>query len=131
MSETADKKWVFRELCSSDMFPMFNIINKIGFKEIREVLNRDDIIAIAKNSKSKGDAELNVGIDLTFKLAGVIISNMPACETDIYKLLSSTSNLNIEQIRGLSMAGFAEMIIDFIKKPDFSDFFKVVSKLFS
>ena len=131
MSETADKKWVFRELCSSDMFPMFNIINKIGFKEIREVLNRDDIIAIAKNSKSKGDAELNVGIDLTFKLAGVIISNMPACETDIYKLLSSTSNLNIEQIRGLSMADFAEMIIDFIKKPDFSDFFKVVSKLFS
>ena len=37
---------------------------------------------------------------------------------------------NLDEIMELSGADFASMIIDFVQKEDFMDFFKVVSRLF-
>ena len=38
--------------------------------------------------------------------------------------------MKIEEVKDLDLAVFTEMIIDFVQKDDFKDFFKVVSKLF-
>ena len=62
---------------------------------------------------------------------GIVMENISSCENELYDLLSSVSNLSKEDVKKLTMAEFAEMVIDFIKKPDFADFFKVVSKLFN
>ena len=130
MEETT-KKWEFRALCSKDMFPMFKIINKIGFKEFKDCFQSDSLKDAASNIKKKNEAALiAVGTGIFFDLAGIIITNISSCEEDIYALLSSVSNLSKEEIQNLSMADFADMIIDFVQKPDFADFFKVVSKLF-
>jgi hypothetical protein len=45
-------------------------------------------------------------------------------------MLSNTSNLSVEQVEKLEFPIFTEMVIDFVKKPEFRDFIKVVSKLF-
>jgi hypothetical protein len=45
-------------------------------------------------------------------------------------MLSNTSNLTVNQVKELDFATFAEMVIDFIKKEEFKDFFRVASKLF-
>ena len=121
-------KWEFRMLCSKDMFPLFNIINKIGINEFKECFQSE---AVQKAAKLKGKADMNaLGLNIMLDIGGVIIGNLPACEDDIYKLLADVSNLSINEIQNLLMAEFMEMIIDFVKKPDFADFFKVVSKLF-
>ena len=129
MKETT-KKYEFRALCSSDIFPVFNVINKIGFKEFKMAFDSNAIKALASKSKTKNDAVMSVGFDIMLNLAGIVISNAPACETDLYRLLSSVSNLSLEEVKNLSMAEFAEMILDFVQQPDFADFFKVVSRLF-
>ena len=63
-------------------------------------------------------------------MADVIFKNLPKCEDDIIQMLSNTSNLTVAQVKKLSLAEFTEMVIDFIKKEEFKDFIKVVSKLF-
>ena len=64
------------------------------------------------------------------EVADVIFKNLPKCESEICRMLSQTSDLTVAQVRRLPLAVFMEMIIDFIKKEEFKDFIKVVSKLF-
>ena len=64
------------------------------------------------------------------EIADVILGNLPKCKDDIYQMLSQTSNLSVAQVKKLPLAQFTEMVIDFIKKEEFRDFIKVVSKLF-
>ena len=46
-------------------------------------------------------------------------------------MLSQTSNLTDDEIKAPGTAAmFLEMVIDFIKKEEFRDFIKVVSRLF-
>ena len=126
MEET--KKYTFRTLCSTDMFPLFKILNKIGVKEFKECFQSK---AVQQAALGKGKADLKaLGLGIMLDLGAVIVSNLPACEDDIYRLLTDTSDMSLEEIKKLSMSEFAEMIIDFVKKPDFADFFTVVSKLF-
>lgn len=126
MEET--KKYTFRDLNSTDMFPIFTILKKIGIEEVKKCFQSDTVRQFASN-KNKTDATA-LGINIMLEIGSVIIANIPMCENDIYNLLADTSDLSIDEIKKLSMAEFAEMIIDFVKRPDFADFFKVVSKLF-
>jgi hypothetical protein len=71
-----------------------------------------------------------VGFSVVLEIANVIFGNLPKCETDIYQILSQTSGISIEEIKKMDMVLFTEMVIDFIKKEEFRDFIKVVSRLF-
>lgn len=63
------------------------------------------------------------------EIANVIISHIPDCETEIFAFLSGVTGLKVAEIKEFELATFAEMIIDFLKKEELGDFFKVVSKL--
>lgn len=72
-----------------------------------------------------------VGMNVAFDLANVICERIPACESEIFALLSNVSGMPVEEIESLEFGAFFEMIIEFIKKPEFRDFIKVVSKSFN
>ena len=135
-----EKPYKFRPLSSVDMFLMFKIIGKIGLKEFNACLENDGIKGLVagmvgeklKTADEKGE-EVSVSvtyIEVILEIADVLFNNLPKCEAEIFKMLSQTSNLSIEQVMKLPMAEFTEMVIDFIKKEEFRDFIKVVSKLF-
>ncbi len=144
--QAATKPYIFRKLCAKDVFPMTNIIKKIGLKEFKTLFEGDGIEKImsaftAKSSEAAEEAEgaeestaeksiEAVGLSLALELADIIFGNLEKCERDIFNLLSQVSNLTVKQVENLGLADFAEMIIDFFKKDDFKDFFKVVSKSF-
>jgi len=129
-----EKPYIFRKLSSVDIFPMFKIIGKIGVNEFTACFEKDGIQQlIAKmtgNSDDKDNITSFVGVSVILEIANVIFGNLPKCETEIYQILSQTSNLSVTEIKKLDMAVFAEMVIDFVKKDEFEDFIKVVSKLF-
>lgn len=131
--ETAtEKAYTFRKLNSTDLFLMMKIIGKIGINEFTacfdgETMNR--MLAMAKGEADKDTVSI-VGLSVMLDIAGVICGNLPKCEAEIYQMLSNTSDLPVEEIRGMDMVVFAEMVIDFIKKDEFKDFIKVASKLF-
>jgi hypothetical protein len=88
------------------------------------------MIIAATGGENKENATAIVGVSVILEIANVIIGNIPKCETEIYQMLSQTSDLSVKQVKELDFATFAEMVIDFIKKEEFKDFIKVVSRLF-
>lgn len=124
------KPYEFRKLSAVDFFPMSTIISKIGINQFTDSFGKDNIKALIANvSGDTGSAPI-VGYAVALEVANVVLSNIGKCEKDIYNLLSNTSNLSVKEVQALGFAEFAEMIIDFVKKEEFADFFKVVSKLF-
>lgn len=130
----AEKPYKFRMLGGQDVFLMFKIIGKIGVKEFNACFENDGIkklVASMMGEKNGADQSASVTyIAIILEVADVIFKNIPKCENEIFQMLSQTSDLTVEQVKGLSFAEFTEMVIDFIKKEEFRDFIKVVSRLF-
>lgn len=128
-----------RELQSKDIFPMFKIMGKIGFKDLKEKMtpeNTKEIMKLFTANQEEGQ-EINqdemisyVGFNVVTEIAESIIGNLPSCEQDIYTLLGNLSGMKAKDVANLPMVTFAEMIIAVIQKEEFKDFFKVVSRLF-
>ena len=143
--EVAAKPYTFRKLGAPDVFVMFKIINAIGINEFMACLQGDSLKQIVntfiesqkegaddQESQGNNDSLIMMGaLAGVLEIANVIIGNLPKCEKEIYQLLSQTSNLSVDEIKKPGNAVmFLEMVIDFIKKEEFKDFIKVVSKLF-
>ena len=124
------KVYTFRKLNSTDMFLMFKIIGKIGINDFAKSFDKDTVKDLIKNSKDAENVDTIAGISVALEMANIVVSSLPKCESEIYQMLSQTSNLEVEQIRELDFATFTEMVIDFVKKEEFKDFIKVVSRLF-
>lgn len=124
-----EKNYTLRKLEAKDIAPMASILSKIGLKEVKNCFNPDDLKAIAGNENSM-EAVGAVGVSVAFEIAGVILSNYEKCQNDVFSFLASLSGMDIKQIETLPLDTFTEMVIDVVKKEDFKDFMKVVSKLF-
>lgn len=117
-----------RKLAAKDLALMAKIITKIGFKEFRSCLDPEDVIA----RLGQGDnAVTAVGLSVCADIAGIILSNYPACEKEIQTFVSNLSGLTVEEVADLPVDEFAAAVVRIIQKPEFRDFFRVVSKLLS
>lgn len=127
----AEKPYTFRKLSTSDIFPMLKLLNKIGIKELKENESMKNVLFMFMGGTAKGKVDVNkLGVDIFFELASIITECIPKCESELYSLLSVTSNLAVDDIKAQSPATTLEMIVDFIKKEEFGDFFRAASKLF-
>lgn len=63
-------------------------------------------------------------------MVGIVLGNLPKCESDIYSFLADLSGKKSKEISELDMSEFAEMIKEVLAKDEFKDFFTVVSKYF-
>lgn len=128
-NETVAKAYELRRLTAEDVFPMFQIISKIGIKEFKACFESPEVMQMVKGAASGDDVTTTVGMKVAFDLAGIIVSNLASCKNDIYQFLAQLSGMTTKEIAGLPMMTFFEMIIDVFKKDEFKDFFQVVAKL--
>lgn len=129
-----EAKFELRSLKSSDMFPMFGILSKIGFKDLKESLSAEsiqDIVSAFNGDDKDNEAKTTfVGFSIMMEVVEIIMKNLPSCEKEIYSLLAGLSGMTVKQIADLDMVTFTEMVIAVVQKDEFKDFFKVVSGLF-
>ncbi len=132
-----ENKYEFRKLESKDVFLMTKIISKIGINNFGGCLEKDSVKSAIKKMTGKGEKDNEnenaftlIGITVSMEIADVIFSNLDKCQNDIYKLLSQTSNVKFSEFESMDAVVFLEMVVDFIKKEEFKDFFRVASKLF-
>lgn len=127
-----DKAFELRQLTADDIFPMFQIISKIGVREFKSCFEseevRNAIMDMASGAKDQGKVNA-IGLTVAVDIAGVIISNLYKCKDDIYQLLSQLSGMKTKEIASLPMNTFLEMIVAVVKKEEFKDFFQGVTKL--
>ena len=125
--------YTFRMLGAPDIFLLSQIISKIGLNEFAACFEKDGIRKLIENMADK-DSEQSaniIGLSVVMEIANVVLGNLSKCEAEIYKLLSDVSGLTVDVIKAPGNAVlFIEMVIDFIKKEEFKDFFKVVSRSF-
>ena len=127
----SEKLYELRVLTADDIFPMVQILSKVGLKEVKNCFDGEDVKKAIKAMASGENSETNVetvGIAVALDIASVIAENLPKCKDQIYQLLSQLSGMDKKQIAALPMATFIEMIIDVITQDGFKDFFQVVSK---
>ena len=122
------KNYELRSLTSDDIFPMLQIISKIGIREFKSCFESPDVKAAI--AKSEGTDLNSVGLAVMLDIGGIVLANVPKAKDDIYLLLSQLSGLTKQEIGALPMATFAQMVINVIRKDEFKDFFQVVSRLF-
>ena len=130
--ETA-KAFDLRNLMADDIFPMFQIISKVGIKEFKTCFESVEVksaIADMVSGKSDASAMNAIGMTVALDIASLLVTNLPKCKDDIYSLLAQLSGMDKKEIASLPLATFVEMVIAVIKKEEFKDFFQVVSKLF-
>ena len=125
-----------RKLKSTDIFPMVGILNKIGFSDIKDMLTPEkvkDLMKAMKNQDEDEDLDFStiLGFNLIFEVATIVFANLMKCKDDLYTFLSDVSEQSIKELEDLPPADFLELIIEVLQKPEFGDFFKVVSKFFN
>lgn len=133
-----------RELKSSDIFPMFKILGKIGFKELKDRLTPDKVKELTSMFKQDETADADqkesvdadeqmmfIGFNVIFEVVEIIMNNLPSCEQEIYSFLAGVSGMKVKDVANLPLATFTEMIVEVLKKEEFKDFFKAVSRLFN
>lgn len=132
MNETT---FEFRKLKADDVFPMFQILSKIGLKDIKASLDPATVSNIVKSvsgdEKEKQDAAYSVGLTIVLDIANIIITNVPNCKKEIYTLLANVSGMKASEIADMDFVDFTKMVITFVQKEEFKDFIGVVSKLFN
>jgi hypothetical protein len=129
-------KFELRGLKSEDMFLMFGILSKIGFKDLTSSLTPDRVKNLTTAFKQDHDesdptdVSTYLGFNIMIEVVETVMKNLPSCKVEIYTLLSSLSGMTAKQIADLDMVTFTEMIIAVVQKEEFKDFFKAVAKLF-
>ena len=129
--EMNEKPYTFKELTTEHIFPMFKLLNKMGLQDMKDNQNVKNIIFMFSDAKARKALDPSkLGLDIFLELACIITESIQKFESEFYGLLSMTSDLSVEQIKKQSPAVTFEMIVDFVKKEEFGDFFKVATKLF-
>ena len=117
-----------RKLAAKDLSLMAKIITKIGYKEFRGCIDADDVVARLGQGENAAGA---IGLSVCADIAGIILSNYPACEKEILTFISNLSGLAVEEVAELPVDEFGAAVVQIIQKPEFRDFFRAVSRLLS
>lgn len=129
MEEATNAVKELRDLQSKDVFPMFRIISKIGINEFMSCFETEEVQNMISGTKDEASVE-KIGLSVIVNMAGIIFAHISDAEKEIYTFLAGLSSMKEKEIAELDMVVFTEMIIDVLKKEQFKDFIKVVSKLF-
>lgn len=123
------KPYTLRKLKATELFPMLNILKKIGFKKFTELLQSGDasnILGKLKSGEKITDGDLiNVG-SFVFDILGVILDGATNCENEFFTILSNVSGLTVTEIKELDLDVLVAMVIELVK--DNMGFIKDVSK---
>jgi len=126
-----------RKIKSTDLFLMTTIISKLGINEFIKCFNSKGIqgliqsVTNKKNKKSenyKDEDTIKVGVGVALEVVNIVLANLYKCEKEVYQLMANITGKTTEEIKNLDLDIFLEVLIAFVKKDEFKDFFKVASK---
>ena len=124
-------KFELRKLKATDLFKMVKILNLIGFKNIKDVFNNDEVRDLKSkvNDKNKEKMAGEIGMNIIMSVLSVIFENLSSCENELYDFCGDIAGLKSEEVASLEINDFMELLISIGKKDEFKDFFSQVQKL--
>lgn len=136
--EVEVRPYTLRKFKDGDLFPLLNILKKIGIKDCKEAFIQVDtgdktvkqdckeaFIQVATEDKTVKQ----VGILTAFDMADIFIGNLPKAEAEIYALYADMAGITVEQIKEMEFGTLPLMIYDSFHGVKNTSFFKVLSRL--
>ena len=120
-----------RKLQATDLFSMVKILNGIGLKNFKDVIDTDKIKEMRKsiNDDNAEQVVSDIGMNVVMSVLSVILENLPSVETDLYNFVGSVANMKAKDVAKMDIGDFMDLLISIAKKEEFKDFFKRASKL--
>ena len=131
-TEHVEKMYNIRGLGAKDIFPMVNIIRKIGLKDFGKCFEPEEIRTITETFSEKDDIEdvaKTVGVSVVIKIVDVILENLSAAEQEIFGFLGGITGLSTEDVANLPMDVFFELVVDVFQRKEVVGFMRAVSRL--
>ena len=119
VEELLEKPYTLRDLKDKDLFPLLQILKKIGIKDYKEAFFQ----------VASGGTLDDVGMNVAFDMAEVLIGNLQKAEAEIYALWADISGIPADEIKEMEFGTLPMMIVDTFKGAKNTTFFKVLSKL--
>ena len=120
-----------RRLQATDLFSMVKILNGIGLKNFKDVIDTDEIKEMRKsiNDDNAEQVVSDIGMNVVMSVLSVILENLPSVETDLYNFVGSVANMKAKDVAKMDIGDFMDLLISIAQKEEFKDFFKRASKL--
>ena len=120
-----------RRLQATDLFGMVKILNGIGLKNFKDVINVNEIKEMRKNMTGDNEAEVisDIGMNVVMSALTIILEHLPSVETDLYNFVGSIANMKSKDVAKMDIGDFMELLISIAQKEEFKDFFNRASKL--
>lgn len=120
VEEVIERPYTLRKFKDGDLFPLLQILKKIGIKDCKEAF-----VQVASGEKILKQ----IGILASFDLADILIGNLTKVEEEVYSLYADMSGLSADEIRAMEFGTLPLMILDSFEEVKNTAFFKVLSKL--
>ena len=120
-----------RRLQATDLFSMVKILNGIGLKNFKDVIDVNEIKEMRKsiNDDNAEQVVSDIGMNVVMSVLSVILENLPSVETDLYNFVGSVANMKAKDVAKMDIGDFMDLLISIAQKEEFKDFFKRASKL--
>lgn len=121
--EKAGISYQLRPLKDKDLFPMLNILKKVGIKDLKSAFVQDT----SGNMKSIKD----IGIMTAFDLVDILLGNLQNIEDEVYALWSDISGMAVDEMKEQEFGTLPLMIADTFAQAGNNSFFRVLSRFLS
>lgn len=118
--EVEVRPYTLRKFKDGDLFPLLNILKKIGIKDCKEAF-----MQVATGEKTLKQ----IGMLAAFDLSDILIGNLTNVEAEVYSLYADMSGLTVEEIKEMEFGTLPLMIMDSFEGVKNTSFFKVLSRL--
>lgn len=138
VEEAIERPYTLRKLVDTDLFPLLQLLRKLGVKDFYDSFN-----------ESKGSAKFNpadyededertkafekmrneTGLKIMFDMADLLISKIDTHSNELYAFFSNLAGVPAEDIKQMEFGTLPLMIYDAFSEVKNTAFFKVLIKL--
>lgn len=138
VEEVVERPYTLRKLMDADLFPLLQLLRKLGFKDVKDAVvesrAKNKFDPSGYNTDEEKTAALkkfkeSAGIDIVISMADMLISKLDTHSNDIYEFFSNLAGVPAEEIKQMEFGTLPLMIYDSFSEVKNTAFFKVLTKL--
>ena len=138
VKEVIERPYSLRKLQDSDLFPLLQLLRKLGFKEAIEIYvkNRNSLKNKLADYETKEEAEKALdemsesqSTDVIIELTEFVLSKLDTHSDSIYEFFSRLAGVPADDIKKMEFGTLPLMIFDCVGEVKNTSFFKVLFKL--
>ena len=101
-----------RRLQASDLFAMVRLLNVIGFKELKTVIDFDEIKERQKTitDENRESVWVDIGTQITMSIIPFIFEKLSVAESEIYSFVGSIAGMKVKDVAKMDAIEFIDLL---------------------